>query len=74
MSTDIRILFAKRLRELRRRKGYSVSELAKRAGVSRQHVRELELDMPQKRVTIITLEKLAKGLGVPMWKLLKLGR
>ncbi len=74
MSTDVRILFAKRLKELRRRKGYSVSELAKRAGVSRQHVRDLELDAPQKRVTIITLEKLAKGLGVPIWTLLQFER
>ena len=71
MSTDIRILFAKRLKELRRQKGYSVSELAKRAGVSRQHIRDLELDVPQKRVTIVTLDKLARGLGVPIWKLLK---
>ena len=74
MSTDVRILFARRLKELRQRKGYSVSQLAKWAGVSRQHVRDLELDVPQKRVTIITLEKLAKGLGVPIWKLLKLER
>lgn len=74
MSTDIRILFAKRLKELRRRKGYSVSELAKRAGVSRQHIRDLELEMPQKRATIVTLEKLARGLAVQTWMLLKFER
>lgn len=74
MLTDVRRLFAKRLKELRQRKGYSVSELAKRAAVSRQHIRDLELDMPQKRVTIVTLEKLAKGLGVPIWVLLKFER
>ncbi len=72
MPIDIRIRFAKHLKELRQRKGYSVSELAKRSGVSRQHIRDLELDVPQKRVTIITLEKLAKGLGVPTWVLLRL--
>ena len=71
MSTDVRTLFAKRLKELRQRKGYSVSQLAKKAGVSRQHVRDLELDVPQKRVTIVTLEKFSKGLGLPIWELLR---
>ena len=74
MSSDVRVLFARRLKELRRRKGCSVSQLAKLAGVSRQHIRDLELDVPQKRVTIVTLEKLARGLGVPVWRLLKFER
>jgi transcriptional regulator with XRE-family HTH domain len=71
MPTDIRIRFARHLKELRQRRGYSVPELAKRSGVSRQHIRDLELDVPQKRVTIITLEKLAKGLDIPIWELLR---
>lgn len=74
MPIDVRIRFARHLKELRQRKGYSVSGLAKRSGVSRQHIRDLELDVPQKRVTIVTLEKLARGLGVPVWMLLKLER
>ncbi len=72
MPKDIRVRFANHLRGLRERKRYSVSELAKRSGVSRQHIRDLELDVPQKRVTIITLEKLAKGLKIPVWELLRL--
>lgn len=71
MPEDIRKKFAKRLKDLRARAGYSVLELAKRSGVSRQHIRDLELNFPQKRVTIVTLEKLAKGLGLPLWKLLQ---
>ena len=71
MQTDIRIRFARHLRKLRERKRYSISELAKRSGVSRQHIRDLELDMPQKRVTIVTLEKLAKGLKISVWELLR---
>ena len=63
--------FARHLRKLRERKRYSISELAKRSGVSRQHIRDLELDMPQKRVTIVTLEKLAKGLKISVWELLR---
>jgi transcriptional regulator with XRE-family HTH domain len=66
MPTDIRVRFARHLKEFRQRKGYSVSQLAERAGISRQHIRDLELDAPQKRVTIVTLEKLAKGLGVSL--------
>ena len=71
MSADVRVRFAKHLRELRQQKGCSVSELAKRSKVSRQHIRDLELDLPQKRVTIVTLEKLSKGLDVPIWELLR---
>ena len=68
---DIRVRFAQHLKKLRERKKFTISQLAKRSGVSRQHIRDLELDVPQKRVTIITLEKLANGLSVPMWELLR---
>ena len=71
MAQDIKARFAKRLRQLRIKAGLSVSELAKASGVSRQHIRELEMTMPEKRVTIETLEKLAKGLKIPVWKLLQ---
>jgi transcriptional regulator with XRE-family HTH domain len=71
MPQDIRTRFAKHLRSLREEKGISVSQLAQKSGVSRQHVRELELRDPQKRVTIVTLEKLAKGLSLEIWKLLQ---
>lgn len=71
MPKDIKTRFAIRLKQLRSKAGLSVSELAERSGVSRQHIRELEMPFPQKRATIETLEKLAKGLKVPLWKLLQ---
>ncbi len=70
MKEDIRALFAKRLKFLRRKVGYSVTELAKKSGISRQHIRDLELPFPQKRVTITTLQKLANGLKTTPSKLL----
>ena len=48
-----------------------VDELAKQSRVSRQHIRDLELPIPKKRVTIETLEKLAKGLRLPHYRLLQ---
>lgn len=71
MEKDVRILFSEHLRWLRKKAGYSVSELASKSKISRQHLRDLELPFPQKRVTIATLEKLASGLKIPIWKLLK---
>ena len=71
MPIDIRRSFAMRLKQLRAKAGYSVPELAKISGVSRQHIRDLELNYPEKRVTIVTLEKLARALKIPAWKLLQ---
>jgi transcriptional regulator with XRE-family HTH domain len=71
MSQDIRVKFSKRLQDLRKKAGFSIPDLAKKAGVSRQHIRDLELPFPQKRVTITTLEKLADALKIPVWKLLQ---
>ena len=71
MPRNIKVRFGRRLKTLRGKARYSVSELAKRSGVSRQHIRDLELPFPEKRVTIETLEKLARGLGMPVWKLLQ---
>ena len=71
MGKDIRILFAERLRQLRKKEGYSIPELAKKSGISRQHIRDLEIPFPQKRVTITTLQKLANAFKIPAWKLLQ---
>ena len=71
MAQDIKIRFAKRLRQLRINAEMTVSELATASKISRQHIRDLEMPIPQKRATIVTLEKLAKGLKMPVWKLLQ---
>lgn len=71
MAKDIKARFSSRLKQLRAKAGLSVSELAACSKVSRQHIRDLEMPIPQKRATIVTLEKLARGLRVPVWKLLQ---
>lgn len=70
-SQDIRARFARRLKTLREKAGHSIPELARLSNVSRQHIRDLELPYPEKRVTITTMEKLAAGLKIPIWKLLQ---
>ena len=57
-----------RLRRLRTARGRSQAELAKRAGIARISVARIEAGHQSPRYE--TLEKLAKGLGVPMESLL----
>jgi transcriptional regulator with XRE-family HTH domain len=72
VKADIRIKLGKRMRALRAKKGYSQSELAKRAGVSTTYVQMLEGIEPTRRrsATIVTLEKIANGFGMSPSELL----
>lgn len=61
--------FGMRLKALREQKGMTQEALAKKAGVSRAYLSRLEMglhDPPLSR-----LQKLAKGLGVPVVRLLE---
>jgi transcriptional regulator with XRE-family HTH domain len=60
---------ALRIRELRTRKGWSQAELARRAGVNSSVVNRAERG--ETDVTMSTLEKLAKALGVSPRNLIK---
>jgi transcriptional regulator with XRE-family HTH domain len=53
---------ALRIRELRARKGWSQAELARRAGLHNSVVNRAERG--ETDITMATLEKLAKALGV----------
>jgi transcriptional regulator with XRE-family HTH domain len=53
---------ALRVAELRKRKGWSQAELARRAGVRNSVVNRAERE--QTAITMATLEKLAHALGV----------
>ena len=62
-------LLSKRLRVLRAEHGFTISEAAERAGVTRETVRDLELGRRNARGT--TLAKIAKAYGVPVSELLE---
>ncbi|MDE3179718.1 MAG: helix-turn-helix transcriptional regulator [Acidobacteriota bacterium] len=54
-----------RIREIRVRKGLSQTELEKISGLPRSHISRVEGAV--RTPTIETLERLAKGLGVPLY-------
>lgn len=62
MSDDLVSSAGKNLRRLRIQRGLSLDRLAKISGVSRAMISHVELG--QSAPTIVTLDKIAKGLGV----------
>ena len=62
--------FGKRLRALRRRKGMTQEDLAERSEVDYKYVQKLEGKRPQSP-SLRVLDQLARGLGMPLWKLLQ---
>ncbi len=62
-------MVGERLRELRLRKGYSISELAELAGVSKSYLSYIERDV-QKNPSLQFLTKIALTLGVEVEDLL----
>ena len=66
---ESRLRLGRKIRAMRRERGYSVSELARRAKISRNYIAILEGRRPSK-VTLETLEKIAEALGVTISDLL----
>jgi DNA-binding XRE family transcriptional regulator len=62
--------FAKQLRRIREREGVSYYRLSKITGISRQGVINLERDGSDPKLS--TVEKVTKGLGVPLGELIGL--
>src|ERR671913_744786 len=59
-----------RVRELRRRRGLTLEELAERSGVSRAMISKLERG--EKNPTLVVAAKLADGLGVTLSQLVEM--
>jgi len=71
MSKDIRIKFAKRLRQLRLKKKWTQEELAEYADLAYRHVQRLESLKNPPPAKIDTIEKLAKAFKITPSNLLK---
>ena len=69
MSKDIREKFSGRIRQLRRKYGYSQQKLAELADIEYKHIQRLESKRPCD-VKLSTLEKLAKAFNITISKLL----
>ena len=70
MNTAINLKFAKRLRELREKCGYTQEKLAELSGVDYKHIQLLESKDPP-AAKLDTIEKLAKAFKLDPSKLLK---
>ncbi|MCS7461038.1 helix-turn-helix domain-containing protein [Paenibacillus doosanensis] len=63
-------MIGKRVQQLRKEKGLSITELAERAGVAKSYISSLERDI-QKNPSIQFLEKIAAVLKVPIDSLIE---
>jgi len=68
--SNVRIKFAKRLRELRLKKEWTQEQLAEFADLAYRHVQRLESTKNPPPAKIDTLEKLAKAFRIKLSKLL----
>ena len=69
MSTRVRKLLARRLRELRAERGWSQDVLAAESGLHRAWIGSIE--RAERNMGIDNLEKLAKAFSLEVWQLLK---
>lgn len=69
MSKTIRNKLGKRVRELRKQRGWSQEELASKAGLHRTYIGSVERG--EQNVSIDNIERLAKTLGVSIGTLFK---
>lgn len=69
MAIDICIRFGKRVRELRKERGWRQLDLAEQAGISENYVSDLELG--RKEVCLRTLDALSRALATTIPELMK---
>ncbi|MGD0443034.1 MAG: helix-turn-helix transcriptional regulator [Edaphobacter sp.] len=69
MATDICVLLGKRIRALRRARGWRQIDLAAHAELSKTHINELEAG--KREVGLRALERLAEALEVKISDLMK---
>lgn len=65
-----RVQLAKRIKALRIKKGFTQEDFAEMIGIKYKYYQEYEGKKPRD-IRLSTLEKIANGLDLPVWKLLK---
>lgn len=70
MAEKVALQLGRRVKALRKKQDLTQEELAARSKVSLKHLQKIEGKNPY-NASLVTLEKLSKGLGIPMWKLVK---
>lgn len=69
MQTDPRMLFGRRLAQLRKQKDWSQEKLALESGIARSYLGGVERG--QRNIALLNICKLARALEVSEWELLK---
>lgn len=69
MSTDVCVRFGKRLRQLRKKKGFNQLEFSEKCGIENSHLSRLETG--KREPGLYMLDLLAKGLGISISELTK---
>ena len=67
--TNIQVRFGQKIREIRKRKGYSQEVLATKSKLHRTYISDIERG--DRNVSLKNIEKIAKALGVSAHDLLK---
>lgn len=73
MEKNIKLLLAKRIRQLRKKYGYTQQELSEKTGIDYKHLQRLESNNPP-AIRIDTLEKIAKVFNTSCSDLLNFNR
>jgi len=67
MAKDICVRLGRRLRELRLKRGWTQAQLAKRVGLDRSYLGDVERG--ERNVSAAKLEAIARGFGISLAKL-----
>lgn len=70
METNIRLRIAERVKELRRKRGYTQEKLSEIAGIDYKYLQRIEGKSPP-NIKLETLERLAKAFKISASKLLE---
>jgi transcriptional regulator with XRE-family HTH domain len=67
VAKDIRSQFVNKVRSLRKKRGWTLAEMAHRLGVDRSYLNEIELG--QRNVCLLNLKVIADGLKISLSQL-----